>query len=226
MVRQPSGAVRCVHTMATSDPTTGTSSQGKPFDATQGKLVLIIGPSGVGKSVVLRELRARHPEFVFPRSATTRSRRPGEGDDLYRFVKDAEFDRLIKDEKVLEWATVHDGARYGTLQEEIVPPMQQGKIVVREVDVQGFHSIRAHTLFAGSSSRFPLRSVFILPESREQLIGRIRRRSPIAEEELKRRIASMDRELSDAALCTAQIVNREGKLDETVREVEQVIVGG
>ncbi|MDO8468869.1 MAG: hypothetical protein Q7S29_03880 [Candidatus Peribacter sp.] len=202
-----------------------------------GRLVLIIGPSGVGKSVVLRKLKALHPEFVFPRSATTRSRRPGEGDDLYRFVADTEFDALIKQDKVLEWATVHDGppdpnrivragARYGTLEEEIVPPMQQGKIVVREVDIQGFHSIRKHVLFSGTHPRFPLRSVFILPESREQLIGRIRRRSPMAEDELRRRIASMDREIADASLCTAQVVNRDGQLDETVREVEQVIVGG
>jgi len=186
-------------------------------------LVLIIGPSGVGKSVVLRKLKSRHPEFVFPRSATTRERRPGERDDLYRFVTDAAFDGLIKAGKVLEWATVHGGARYGTLEEEIVPPMQQGKTVVREVDIQGFHSIRTHALFSGAHPRFPLRSVFILPESRAQLIERIRRRSPIAEEELTRRIASMDRELADASLCTAQVVNRDGKLNETVREVEEVI---
>ncbi|MDD5103511.1 MAG: hypothetical protein PHX93_03875 [Candidatus Peribacteraceae bacterium] len=188
-------------------------------------LVLIIGPSGVGKSVVLRQLKARNPEFVFPRSATTRERRPGEGNDLYRFVTDAEFDGLIKAGKVLEWATVHGGARYGTLEEEIVPFIQQGKIVVREVDIQGFHSIRIHPLFAGAHAHFPLRSVFILPESREQLIGRIRKRAPIAEEELQRRIASMDHELADASLCTARVVNRDGKLDETVREVEQVING-
>ena len=202
------------------------SSSGISGTSAPGKLILIIGPSGVGKSVVLRELKTRHAEFVFPRSATTRERRSGEGDDLYRFVTDAEFDQLITDGKVLEWATVHGGARYGTLEEEIIPPIRDGKIVVREVDIQGFHSIRNRQLFSGAHPRFPLRSVFILPESREQLIERIRKRAPIAEEELKRRIASMDRELADASLCTARVVNREGQLDATVREVEQVIVGG
>lgn len=226
VARQPVRAVRCGHAMAPSARIDGANSQGM--------LVLIIGPSGVGKSVVLRELKRLHPEFVFPRSATTRQRRTGEGEDLYRFVSDAEFDRLVAQAKVLEWARVHDGppdpdgavragARYGTLEEEIVPPMEQGKVVVREVDVQGFHSIREHALFSGAHPRFPLRSVFILPERREQLIERIRRRAPIAEEELQRRIASMDREIADASLCTARIVNHDGKLGDTVREVEKVI---
>ncbi|MDD5739390.1 MAG: hypothetical protein PHO20_01330, partial [Candidatus Peribacteraceae bacterium] len=204
-------------TMALSGRVQGTSSQGM--------LVLIIGPSGVGKSVVLRKLKSRHPEFVFPRSATTRERRPGEGNDLYCFVSDAEFDSLVRGKKVLEWAVVHDGARYGTLVDEIIPAIEDGRTVVREVDIEGFHSIRRHTLFSGVHPRFPLRSVFILPESREQLIERIRKRSPIAEEELTRRIASMDRELKDASLCTAQIVNRDGKLEDTVLEVSKVILG-
>ncbi|ALM09612.1 MAG TPA: guanylate kinase [Candidatus Peribacter riflensis] len=190
-----------------------------------GKLVLIIGPSGVGKSVVLRALKAQHPEYVFPRSATTRPRRPGEGDDLYRFLTDAEFDALVREGKVLEWATVHVGARYGTLEQEIVPALEQGKLVVREVDIQGFHSIRVHPLFAGATKRFPLLSVFILPESRAQLIARIRKRAPMSDEELAHRLQSMDRELQDAALCTAQVVNREGKLAETIAEVERAMSG-
>src|SRR3989344_5418649 len=86
-----------------------------------GKLVLLIGPSGVGKSVILRALRERHQDLVFPRSATTRPRREGEGDDLYQFVGDEEFDRLDERGELLESAVVHGGARYGTLAAEIVP---------------------------------------------------------------------------------------------------------
>ena len=105
-----------------------------------------MGPSGVGKSIILKELRRRHSEFVFPKSATTRERRKGEGDELYQFVSDADFDTLVAEGKVLEWAVVHGGARYGTLVEEILPPIQSGKTVVREVDVQGFDSIRSGCL--------------------------------------------------------------------------------
>ncbi|NOS67216.1 MAG: guanylate kinase [Candidatus Peribacteraceae bacterium] len=188
-----------------------------------GKLVLIIGPSGVGKSVILKTLRDRHPEFVFPRSATTRPRRDGEGDDLYRFVTDAEFDGLLKENKVLEWATVHAGARYGTLVDEIVPFIEKGRTVIREVDVQGFDSIRKHELFTGTKPKYPLQSIFILPESKEQLIKHITDRAPIAEDELKRRIASMEKELAYAKLCTASVKNIEGKLEETLRDVESLI---
>jgi guanylate kinase len=190
-----------------------------------GKLVLLIGPSGVGKSVILRELRVRHPDWHFPKSATTRPRRTGEGDELYHFVTDVEFDTLLREGKLLEWAQVHEGPRYGTLIDEIVPFMDQGKIVVREVDVQGFESIRSHTLFAGHQALYSLQSIFILPESKEQLIARIRKRAPISEEELRKRIASMEKELSYARLCTAQIVNREGKLAEAVKGTEQFISG-
>lgn len=191
---------------------------------TRGKLVLIIGPSGVGKSVILKELRSRHPEFHFPRSATTRPRRDGEGNELYRFLNDTEFDQLLKNGKVLEWATVHAGARYGTLVDEIIPFIEKGQTVIREVDVQGFDSIVKHPLFSANAPKYPLQSIFILPESKEQLIKHITARAPIAQDELKRRIASMEKELGYANLCTHQVKNVEGKLEETLDSVRQMIL--
>ncbi|MDD4319527.1 MAG: hypothetical protein PHW10_04360 [Candidatus Peribacteraceae bacterium] len=190
----------------------------------KGKLVLVIGPSGVGKSVILQELRKRHPELVFPRSATTRARRQGEGDDLYRFLNEKEFDALLEKKEVLEWAVVHGGARYGTLKEEILPAIEAGKTVVREVDVQGFESISADPLFSGDAAPYRLVSVFILPESRHQLTERITKRAPISEDELERRLRSMDRELSVAPRCDVQVLNKEGRLEETLKEVEEVLL--
>lgn len=190
---------------------------------TAGKLVLIIGPSGVGKSVILKRLRAKHPEFQFPRSATTRARRPGEGTELYQFLSEEEFDDFLAKKKFLEWAQVHAGGRYGTLIDEIIPFIEQGKIVVREVDVQGFENIRKHPLFSGSTPTYQLQSIFILPESKEQLIAHITKRAPMGKEELDRRITSMERELGYASLCTASVRNTEGKLEETIGEVERLL---
>lgn len=187
----------------------------------EGKLVLIIGPSGVGKSVILRALMKKHPEFVFPKSATTRPRRKGESDELYHFISDTEFDQWIKDGKFLEWAQVHKAARYGTLRSEIIPPIEAGKTVIREVDVQGFESIRKDTDF--SSEKYTLFTIFILPESKEQLAERITKRAPLSNEELKRRIESMEEELKCAFLCNATIMNKEGDLEGTIAAVEEAI---
>lgn len=190
-----------------------------------GKLVLLIGPSGVGKSVILQSLRDRHPEVHFPRSATTRDRREGEGDDLYHFVSDADFDQLLKEGKVLEYAVVHGQKRYGTLVDEIIPYIDRGDIVIREVDVQGFDSIANHQYFREKDSGYELQSIFILPEDNDQLIRHITERAPMSQEELKRRIASMEIELAHAKDCDIRIVNREGKLEETIAEVEETIFG-
>lgn len=195
------------------------------MEHTHGKLVLIIGPSGVGKSVILNTLQSDYPELHFPKSATTRPPREGEGTDLYHFVSDEEFDALIEENKVLEWAVVHGGARYGTLVEEIIPQIENGQVVVREVDVQGFDSIRSHPHFRGEDSPYSLQSIFILPESREQLIAHITERAPIGDAELTRRIASMERELTYAEECDIQIVNKEGKLADTIAQVLAVLRG-
>jgi guanylate kinase len=199
------------------------SADSTPLAANRGKLVLIIGPSGAGKSVILKRLKSRHPEFHFPRSATTRVRRPGEGDELYLFVTDEEFDRLIGADAFIETAVVHGGPRYGTLKQEILPHIERGKTVVREVDVQGFDSIRLHPLFAADRPSYRLQSIFIMPENKEQLISRITNRAPISDEELHERLRSMEQELRYADLCTHSIVNRDGALDATVAAVEQSI---
>ena len=189
----------------------------------QGKLVLIIGPSGVGKSVILRALRTRHTDWVFPRSATTRERREKEGDDLYHFVSDDDFSSWLAEEKFLEWAQVHKSARYGTLLSEIIPAIEQGKVVVREVDVQGFESLKNHALFQPRGP-YRLQTIFILPENEEQLIAHIEKRAPMAKEELERRRESMRKELGLAEKTDQQIVNAEGHLSEAISAVEAAIL--
>jgi guanylate kinase len=195
-------------------------------DSHPGTLVLIVGPSGVGKTTLLNWLRGRHPEMYFARSATTRPRRPGEGEEEYVFLADGEFDELFQVGKFLEWATVHSGARYGTLLDDILSAIEQGRTVVRVVDVQGFDSIRDHPLFSGPAPRYRLRSVFLLPEKMEQLATHIQRRQPgISTEELQRRLESAERELRYADLCDFRVVNAEGRADEAGQQVEAFLSG-
>lgn len=194
-----------------------------PSKKQRGKFVVILGPSGVGKSVVMRALKEKHPALHFPKSATTRARRQGEAADLYHFLSEEEFDSSIAQGKFLEYQTVHGIARYGTLLEEILPFVDAGKIVLREIEVQGFDAIRMDKRFAGPASPYPLQSIFILPESKEQLIAHITRRSPISEEELQHRLQSMEKEMTYASLCDARVMSREGKIAETIAEIERLI---
>lgn len=191
----------------------------------QGKLVLIIGPSGVGKSVIINALREAHPEFVFPPSVTTREPRPGERDgEIYHFVSDAEFDSMIQKGELLEWAIVHQGPRYGTLKKEILGSIGKGKTVIREVDVQGFKSIRALPIFDPRTGQYRLQSIFLLPGSDEELEKRIRSRAPIEESELQKRLLDIRMECAYSRSADHEIRNPDGKLEETMRKVKEAIL--
>ena len=200
-----------------------------------GLLVLLIGPSGVGKTVLAQMLLTRHPEWVLGKSATTRVRRPSEGEAFYRFVTEEEFISLKKAGEFLEWANVHNGpprpdgairagARYGTLRTDILPALDKGKIVLREIDIQGLRSIARHTSFHRPDGRYHYRAIFLSPESPEQLIAHIHKRAPMNEEELQRRLASAKREMASAAQCDATLVSREGKIEATADLLEKAIL--
>lgn len=197
--------------------------EAKEQPSSTGKLVLLIGPSGVGKSAILRAIRKNHPEFHFPKSATTRAKREGEGDDFFYFISEAEFQTMLENGKMLEYAIVHGGDHYGTMADEIIPYIKQGKIVLREVDVQGFVSIQNNPNFL-PNSKHRLQSIFIMPEHKDQLSERIRKRAPITEEELQRRLHSVDKELKYASHCTNIVTNKDGMLEDTIKEVEALIL--
>lgn len=189
-----------------------------------GLLILLIGPSGVGKTVLANMLLARHPDWVLGKSATTRVRRPGEGDAFYRFVTEEGFSALEQQGEFLEWATVHNGACYGTLRDAILPALEKGQNVLREIDIQGLESIRHHSLFHRPDGRYHYRAIFLAPESPEQLIAHISQRAPMTDEELQRRLASVKKEMTYAAQCDATIVSREGKIAATADLLEKAIL--
>lgn len=155
----------------------------------QGVLVVIAGPTAVGKATVIREVRALHPEYEFSVSATTRAQRPGEEDGRdYFFVTDEQFDRMIRNKELLEWATVHGVHRYGTPKGPVLEQKKAGKTVLLEIDLQGARQIRQ----SGVSALF----IFLAPPSFNALVERLESRGTENEEERRRRLATAVEELS------------------------------
>ncbi len=147
----------------------------------QGKLILVVGQTGSGKGTLLGYVREQRPDLVFPVSCTTRPMRPGEVEGQnYYFVSDEEFQRRVENDEFLEWVYT-DTKRYGTLKSEILAPLEEGKTVVREIDIKGVAKIR--TLL----SKEVIRTIFIDAGSWEELKARILARAPLSEEELASR---------------------------------------
>ncbi|MFH0834280.1 MAG: guanylate kinase [Patescibacteria group bacterium] len=184
-----------------------------------GKLFLIVGPSGVGKGTLINELRARHPEFYFPISVTTRPIRKNEkAGEQYFFVSDDEFAELKQENKFLETALVHATEKYGTLREPIEEAIHAGQTVIREVDIQGLRSIQ------NALDQKHLVSIFLAPPSFEILTKRIHKRQPnMSAEELNRRLASAKKELAHKNLADFEVISEEGAIDKMVAAVEKII---
>lgn len=184
-----------------------------------GKLFLILGPSGSGKGTVLKALRENHPEFVFPISCTTRDPRPGEKNgEVYYFVSKEDFKQRMENDEFLEWAVVHGENYYGTLKEEILKPLREGKTVIREVDVQGLRSIR------DLIPKENLCSIFLTVDGWDTLRRRILRRSELPEEELERRRQSFMKEMEWAKECDKVIVSEEGEIEKLIQDTEAALV--
>jgi len=133
-----------------------------------GRLIVISGPSGVGKGTVVSELLNRDKELVLSISVTTRSRRPGEVDGKdYYFVDYSTFKKMVATDRLLEWAYVH-GSYYGTPKDFVVQHLEQGKKVILEIDMQGAMQVRR---------RFPdAILIFLLPPSLDELKHRLMKR--------------------------------------------------
>ncbi|WP_307806919.1 guanylate kinase [Naasia sp. SYSU D00057] len=165
-----------------------------------GALVVLAGPTAVGKGTVSTYIRDNHPEVLLSVSATTRPPRPGEVEGVnYYFVDDAEFDRMIEAGEFLEWATVHNAYRYGTPRPPITRALAEGKSVLLEIDIQGARQVR---------QVFPeARLVFLLPPSWEELVRRLTGRGTEDAEEQERRLRTAHDELAVQDEFDYRVVN-------------------
>lgn len=153
------------------------------------RLLVLAGPTAVGKGTVAAHIRENNPEIHLSVSATTRAPRPGEIDGVhYYFVDDAEFDRLIADGELLEYAVVHNRSRYGTPRAPIDAALAEGKTVLLEIDLQGARQVRA----AEPSATL----IFLLPPSWDELVHRLVGRGTEDAEERARRLRTAKVELA------------------------------
>lgn len=178
-------------------------------------LVVVSGPSGVGKTTVVERLiEGAHGRLRRAITATTRKARSGEQDGRdYYFWGEGEFRTAIDGGHMLEYAVVFGQDFYGTPQSEVDPHLARGVGVVLVIDVQGAARVREKGI--------PHLSVFIDPPSMDELEARLRGRGDTDEERVQRRLATAREELARAGEFDHRIVNRD--LDEAVRELDRLI---
>ena len=179
----------------------------------KGHLVILSGPSGVGKDTVLAEWSKADPRVVRVVAYTTRPMRTGEVDGVdYRFVERETFLRMAHDGDFLEHKEVH-GNLYATPKKDMEALLAQGKIAVLKIDVQGAITVMA--------LRPDATTVFLLPPSMEALEHRIRGRASDDEETIQRRLANAKTEMTFADRYQHRVVNDD--LQRAVAEVARIV---
>lgn len=183
--------------------------------ATTPLLFVVSGPSGVGKDSVLDQVKALHPEYHYAVTVTTRAMRTGEREGAsYHFRSREDFQRMLAEGELLEWATVYDNF-YGTPKFELRRAAAEGRDIVVKVDIQGAASIRALVPQAIL--------VFIAPQSPQELTDRLATRSTETPEQLASRTEAVRRELEAMHSFDYVVVNRHGALGQAVADTVAIL---
>lgn len=186
-----------------------------PESPSLGKLIVLTGPSGVGKGTLMQKLLQLHPELYYSVSATTRSPRPGEiNGQNYYFITRSQFEKLVAQGELLEWAEFA-GNYYGTPRAAVLEQIQSGKLVILEIELEGARQIKASYPNA--------LSIFILPPSFSELEKRIRGRGQDSQEAIARRLNRAQEEIEAAAEFDLQIVNDD--FETALNQIEAVLFG-
>lgn len=179
----------------------------------KGMLIIVSGPSGVGKGTICAELRARNPQIRESISMTTRARRNGETDGVdYFYVSEERFNEMAAHGEMLEHAYVH-GNQYGTPLAYVVEQLEQGYDVLLEIDVQG--SIQAMKAYPDAVT------IFILPPNRAELRNRLIKRATETPEAISLRLRNAELELFMTKEYQYCVVNDE--VDRAVSKVEAIL---
>ena len=178
-------------------------------------LIVISGPSGVGKDSVLEVMKARGLPFHFVITATTRAPRPEEVDGVdYFFLSQDEFAKMINEGDLLVYAVVYKDYK-GIPKSQVREALASGENVIMRIDVQGAETVRELVEDA--------LLIFLTPQNEEELINRLKKRDTETQESLKLRIATTRQEYKKIDLFDYVVVNKDDQLDETVDTIEAII---
>jgi guanylate kinase len=180
----------------------------------RGLMFVLSSPSGAGKTTLSRLLIERMPGLRMSVSATTRPMRPGEVDGRdYLFVDKPRFEAMVKDDELLEWATVFDN-RYGTPRAPVEAALSAGQDVLFDIDWQGTQQLR-------EKARADVVSVFILPPSAGDLEKRLHSRAQDSDEVIRKRMSRASHEMSHWAEYDYIVINH--AVDEAFAEVQSIL---
>jgi guanylate kinase len=180
----------------------------------RGLMFVLSSPSGAGKTTLSRLLIERMPGLKMSVSATTRAKRPGEVDGRdYLFVDKPRFEAMVKDDELLEWATVFDN-RYGTPRAPVEAALSAGQDVLFDIDWQGTQQLR-------EKARADVVSVFILPPSAADLEKRLHSRAQDSDEVIRKRMSRASHEMSHWAEYDYIVINHD--VDEAFAEVQSIL---
>ena len=178
-------------------------------------IVVISGPSGVGKDALLAKMKEMKDDCHFVVTATTRKRRPGEINGRnHIFVSREEFFQMMRRDELLEWAQVY-GNYYGVPRDQVRSALEQGKDVILRTDLQGAETIRSKVPDA--------LLIFVAPPTLEDLERRLRARMTESSADLEMRIEMARREMNERGKFDYVVVNRNGRLDDALEEMMSII---
>lgn len=179
----------------------------------KGCIIVVSAPSGAGKTTIVKNILKTFPEIVFSISATTRKKRSSETNGVeYFFISEDEFLRKISDDEFIEWEKFYD-YYYGSLKSFVEENVENGNCVLFEVDVKGALNIKR--IYSEAVL------IYIMPPSLEELKKRLENRMTETEEDLKKRIARAEMELSLKDEFDHVIINDE--LEKAISEVKEII---